>query len=122
VREQATGGGPARPGRDRGRHARPPETAWRREEGGKGEQVGKGNEAGERRRSGAAAAWAPGRLRCLNREFFFYYEQREWRREADTIATGDKSFSQELFITADYPWAAMSGKNFFIEFRVILIN
>jgi len=28
------------------------------------------------------------------------------------IATGDKSFSQELFITADYPWAAMSGKNF----------
>ena len=73
VREQATGGGPARPGRDRGRHARPPETAWRREEGGKGEQVGKGNEAGERRRSGrrGAAAWAPGRLRCLNREFFF---------------------------------------------------
>jgi len=55
VREQATGGGPARPGRDRGRRARPPETAWRREEGGKGEQVGKGKEVGEERKAGAAA-------------------------------------------------------------------
>lgn len=52
-------GGPARPGRGRGRRAPPPGTARRREEGGKGEHVRKGKEVGERRRSGRRGTGRP---------------------------------------------------------------